>query len=445
MTNKKHNLITQISAILLSLALVFTLANASTITQISGTDQISSSRTTINTNFNNLNTDKVELAGDLGGATGTPRLVISGMNVGALIVASTTARVYAFPTSTVTGYVLKATDTAPWISWEVDAGGTSGITAAATTTAGINVATSSNTITLSLRSLLATISGLASTTGNLILGNAASGWNALSVGSDGQFLRASSTATNGVAWETITTSTAGVNFSSSGGISLRSLLATISGLASTTGNLIVGSSANGWAALGIGSNGQVLTASSTATNGVSWEAAAAGSGGGSTYNTIEFALNPSGAATPTSSPAGSNKKIGTNWTLNVLDYDGSTQESAFWTHKLPYFTALNICTWNFDAFATTITTASSSVWGISFRPVDTGTSIDGGTASTTVSTTISFTVADRFYHASTTIATSSIPSGAITQFLVARRPTESDDTMTSDGRYAAGSVVCTYR
>lgn len=47
-------------------------------------------------------------------------------------------------------------------------------------------------------------------------------------------------------------------------------LGNIASLASTTGNLIMGSSTE-WRALTVGSNGKVLTASSTATGGLSWE------------------------------------------------------------------------------------------------------------------------------------------------------------------------------
>jgi hypothetical protein len=49
------------------------------------------------------------------------------------------------------------------------------------------------------------------------------------------------------------------------------------------GDLLVGSSTAtyGWIPLGVGSTGKVLTASSTAPNGVSWETAASGGGGGS--------------------------------------------------------------------------------------------------------------------------------------------------------------------
>lgn len=58
----------------------------------------------------------------------------------------------------------------------------------------------------------------------------------------------------------------------------------------TKGDIIVGSAASAVARLGVGTDGQILTARSTATNGVAWETAAAG--GGSTtisFNTVTAA------------------------------------------------------------------------------------------------------------------------------------------------------------
>src|SRR3989344_5582817 len=52
---------------------------------------------------------------------------------------------------------------------------------------------------------------------------------------------------------------------------------TIEGLAKTTGNIISGSSTE-WAALSVGTDGRVLTASSTAPGGLSWETAGSGAG-----------------------------------------------------------------------------------------------------------------------------------------------------------------------
>lgn len=67
-------------------------------------------------------------------------------------------------------------------------------------------------------------------------------------------------------------------------------------IATTTGNLVVASSTNGWKGLGLGTDGQVLTVSSTATNGLGlgWQTSAAGGSGltslnGSTSSTQTFA------------------------------------------------------------------------------------------------------------------------------------------------------------
>jgi len=56
-------------------------------------------------------------------------------------------------------------------------------------------------------------------------------------------------------------------------------LTAIAALTNTKGNLIVGGPSSAWVALGIGADAKVLTASSTAPNGVSWETVAGGGGG----------------------------------------------------------------------------------------------------------------------------------------------------------------------
>lgn len=346
-------------------------------------------------------------------------------------------------------------------------GGTGISFGTATSTAGINVATTTNTLTLSLRNTLADVSGLATTTGNLIVASSTGGWEELAVGANDTVLSASSTASNGVWWrvppwlttaitslnsltgstQTFATST-GINISSSGSthtFSLRQILQTLSGLATTKGNLVVGNSGGtDFTTLGVGTNGYVLTASSTATNGISWEAAAGG-GGGTTYNTIDFALNPAGAATATSSPAGSNKKIGTNWTFHTLDYDGATRENAFWNLKFPAFTALNACSFTGTAMASATTTGSVSVFGISHKAVGTASAWTSS-ASTTASTSVTFNTAlEDYVNFSLTVATSSISSANTLLVNLARRPTESDDTNTADARYVSGKLICTYR
>jgi hypothetical protein len=76
-----------------------------------------------------------------------------------------------------------------------------------------------------------------------------------------------------------------INIVSSGSthtFSLSSNLTTIGGLAATKGNLIAGNGS--WQALTVGANGKVLMASSTAANGVSWEAVSTGGLSGSGAN-----------------------------------------------------------------------------------------------------------------------------------------------------------------
>jgi hypothetical protein len=64
--------------------------------------------------------------------------------------------------------------------------------------------------------------------------------------------------------------------------STSSPLGQVRSLTATTGNLIVGSS-SAWTALTVGSNGKVLTASSTAQGGVSWQTPASGAGTATFY------------------------------------------------------------------------------------------------------------------------------------------------------------------
>lgn len=59
-------------------------------------------------------------------------------------------------------------------------------------------------------------------------------------------------------------------------VSSTSPLGSIFNQATTTGNILIASSSVGWSVLPVGANGKVLTASSTASRGVSWESAASG-------------------------------------------------------------------------------------------------------------------------------------------------------------------------
>ena len=79
-----------------------------------------------------------------------------------------------------------------------------------------------------------------------------------------------------------------------GDLSLTGRLSTINGIATTTGNLIVGrTDTTGWYGLVVGSNGKVLTASSTATDGISWETVVASASAGGANTNIQ--VNEAGA------------------------------------------------------------------------------------------------------------------------------------------------------
>jgi hypothetical protein len=136
---------------------------------------------------------------------------------------------------------------------------------------------------------------------------------------------------------TTTNSGSGLNIVSSGNthtFSLSSNLTTIGGLGLTKGNLIVGNGSN-WAALAVGANGQVLMASSTAANGVSWGTVSSGGGSVSTSSAITanyfpYWANTSGALSGTSTIffSGGNVGIGTTNPGQKLEVVGNVSSSA---------------------------------------------------------------------------------------------------------------------
>jgi len=176
---------------------------------------------------------------------------------------------------------------------------------------------------------LDTFAALSATGGNIIVATS-SDWVALGVGTDGYLLMASSTAINGIAWENVVAGSSasttldviedvGANFTTefkafdwtidsdgasstlvidggAGTVTIAALslsgsgtvladlgltigadtqawdanLDTFAGLSTTAGNIIVATSSD-WVAQGVGSDGALLMASSTATNGLVWQ------------------------------------------------------------------------------------------------------------------------------------------------------------------------------
>jgi hypothetical protein len=184
---------------------------------------------------------------------------------------------------------------------------------------------------------LADISGLTRGKGSLLVGTA-SAWTLLDVGTDNQALIVDSTQTSGVKWgspisDPELSAIAGLTsaadtlpyFTGSGTADLASFtstarsllddadtatmrttlgvvigtdvqawdddLDTIAGLAHTKGGLIVGG-ASGWSFLGVGSDGEVLTADSGEIPGLKWDTA--GSGGGASAAYRNRLINPFG-------------------------------------------------------------------------------------------------------------------------------------------------------
>lgn len=100
--------------------------------------------------------------------------------------------------------------------------------------------------------------------GDILIGSANDARARLGVGADGQVLTADSTQATGVKWATP---------GSGGGAILASLL-------DAKGDLVVASANDTAARLGVGADGQVLTADSTQSLGVKWATPATGGGGG---------------------------------------------------------------------------------------------------------------------------------------------------------------------
>ena len=173
--------------------------------------------------------------------------------------------------------------------------------------------------------------------GSLIAGTGTNTFGTLSVGTNGQVLSANSACTSGLEWiaagggsGTVTSITAGTGLSggtitSTGTISLNAACVVAPTAYTAKGSILAASAASTPTALAVGANGQVLTACSTCTTGVTWAAAGGASkatpialgtvygvadqGGSSQYNTA-IGYNALATAAPLSLAASYNTAVG---------------------------------------------------------------------------------------------------------------------------------------
>jgi hypothetical protein len=108
-------------------------------------------------------------------------------------------------------------------------------------------------------------------------------------------------------------------------------LDTLAGLSKTKGNLIV-ADGSGWLAMGVGTNGHVLTADSAETSGVKWAAA----GGSSSMSDASFEIYDDGDNTKKVKLQVSGVTTGTTRTWTVPDWNGTVallQADQTWTRQ----------------------------------------------------------------------------------------------------------------
>jgi len=140
------------------------------------------------------------------------------------------------------------------------------------------------------------IGGFATTTGNLVVASGTTGWTTVGVGTVNQVLTASSTAPGGIAWAPIASSSRWD--AAYGNLAMNLKLASIGGLATTTGNLLVASSSNtGWTILAVAGNGLCLQASSSQPTGLIWSPCVSISGSQTGYLSIWTSSTTQGTST----------------------------------------------------------------------------------------------------------------------------------------------------